>query len=136
MKFYIASSFANKEVVRLCARRLIVNGFTQTYDWTKNERPTAIEQLSQIGQKEVREVMAADFFIMLLPAGKGSHVELGIALASGKRVYMYSTDEDIYHSETTATFYHLPEVKKLVGAFDCFWERLIFHEETNEGGAF
>jgi hypothetical protein len=32
MKFYIASSFANKEVVRPCARRLIVNGFTQTYD--------------------------------------------------------------------------------------------------------
>jgi hypothetical protein len=31
MKFYIASSFANKEAVRALASRLIKEGFTQTY---------------------------------------------------------------------------------------------------------
>ncbi|MBA2875278.1 hypothetical protein [Thermaerobacillus caldiproteolyticus] len=31
MKFYIASSFANKKAVRALASRLIREGFTQTY---------------------------------------------------------------------------------------------------------
>ncbi|WP_027409126.1 nucleoside 2-deoxyribosyltransferase [Anoxybacteroides tepidamans] len=132
MKFYIASSFVNKEAVRVCARRLIERGFTQTYDWTENERASTIEQLLKVGEEERQAVMAADFFVILLPAGKGSHVELGIALASGKRVYMYSPDEEIYDPTTTATFYHLPEVQKFVGTLDAFVEQLILCEAKKQ----
>lgn len=56
--------------------------------------------------------------MVLLPAGKGSHIELGMALAQGKRVYLYSQNEEISNLETTSTFYHLPGVKIFIGTLD------------------
>jgi hypothetical protein len=50
-----------------------------TYDWTQNSRAEDIPALREIGEKEKAAVMESDFVIILLPAGKGSHIELGIA---------------------------------------------------------
>lgn len=115
MKFYIASSFKNIETVRYVSDKLKTIGLTQTYDWTQNGQVTTIEQLKEIGQKEKDAVAEADFIVVILPAGKGSHIELGIALGQGKRVYLYSPDDEVNHVEKTSTFYHLPEVKKCIG---------------------
>ncbi len=52
---------------------------------------------------------------MLQPAGKGSHIELGIALGQGKIIFLYTPGKEIEDLKTTCTFYHLPEVKKCVG---------------------
>jgi len=41
----------------------------------------------------------------LLPAGKGSHIELGIAFGRGKKVYLYPAHEEFNNIETTSTFY-------------------------------
>ncbi len=62
--------------------------------------------------------MEADFIIVLLPAGKGSHVEFGIALGQGKRIYLYSQNDEVNKIETTSTFYHLDEVEKFIGTID------------------
>ena len=56
--------------------------------------------------------------VVLLPAGKGSHIELGIALGNGKTIYLYSPNQDIDNIQTTSTFYHLPEVLKCIGSLD------------------
>ncbi|WP_199426109.1 nucleoside 2-deoxyribosyltransferase [Thermaerobacillus caldiproteolyticus] len=130
MKFYIASSFANKEAVRALASRLIREGFTQTYDWTKNERAATLEDLSRIGEEEKAAVMSADFFVLLLPGGKGSHVELGIALGLGKRVYIYSPDSEVNDLTATPTFYYVTKVERFTGSFDEFVEKLISHEKV------
>lgn len=79
-KFYVASSFKNIDTVRYVSNELINKGYIQTYDWTKNERASTIEDLKEIGRQERKAVMEADFIIVLLPAGKGSHIEFGIAL--------------------------------------------------------
>jgi hypothetical protein len=62
--------------------------------------------------------MDADFIIVLLPAGKGSHIEFGIALGQGKRIYLYSANDDVNNFETTSTFYHLSNVEKCVGTIE------------------
>ncbi|MHA6251690.1 hypothetical protein [Oceanobacillus sp. CAU 1775] len=62
--------------------------------------------------------MEADFIIVLLPAGKGSHIEFGIALAQEKRIYLYSQNDELNNFETTSTFYHLPQVEKCIGTID------------------
>ncbi|WP_339254250.1 group-specific protein [Sporosarcina sp. FSL W8-0480] len=124
-KFYVASSFKNIEVVRLVSNRLKDEGFIQTYDWTRNERASTIEDLKIIGLKEKDAVMEADFVIVLLPAGKGSHIELGIALGLEKRIYLYSPNDEVNQFETTSTFYHLPEVQKCMGAIEEFVEKVI-----------
>jgi diacylglycerol kinase family enzyme len=77
MKFYIASGLQNKEVVRDVANQLKEKGHIHTYDWTKNEHISTIEELREIGQKEKEAVLEADTVIVLLPGGKGTHIELG-----------------------------------------------------------
>ncbi|THE13039.1 group-specific protein [Bacillus timonensis] len=123
-KFYIASSFKNIEMVRFVSQQLIKRGFLHTYDWTQNERVSTFNDLKAIGIQEKSAVLESDFLIVILPAGKGSHIELGIALGQGKKIYLYSPDDEINHFETTSTFYHLPEVEKCIGTIEELIEKV------------
>ncbi|MCZ8539765.1 group-specific protein [Psychrobacillus psychrodurans] len=118
MKFYIASSFKNIESVRYVSENLKNRGYIHTYDWTVNENVTTLKELKMIGEQEKTAVIEADFVVVLLPAGKGSHIELGIAIGNGKNIYLYSPNKEIDNIETTSTFYHLPEIEKYFGTLD------------------
>ena len=117
-KFYVASSFKNIDTVRYVSNELIHRGYIQTYDWTQNDRASTVKDLKEIGQQERNAVLEADFLIVLLPGGKGSHIEFGIALGQGKRIYLYSQNDEVDRFETTSTFYHLSEVEKCIGTID------------------
>jgi hypothetical protein len=118
MKFYVASSFKNVNAVRLISEKLKLEGYIQTYDWTQNDRDLTIEQLRELGQKEKKAVIAADFIVVVLPAGKGSHIELGIALGLGKKVYIHSPNGEVNNMAATSTFYHLEEVEACTGTIE------------------
>jgi hypothetical protein len=118
MNFYIASSFANIKAVATVSGKLKQQGFRQTYDWTLTGRAASIEQLQEIGAHERQAVQAADFVVVLLPAGKGSHIEMGIALGANKKVYLHSLTNEVYDIDKTSTFYQLPEVEIVVGSLD------------------
>ncbi|MFD3449281.1 hypothetical protein ACFDTO_32415 [Microbacteriaceae bacterium 4G12] len=120
MKYYIASSFGNINTVREVEAHLNEKGFIQTYDWTKNERANTLKDLMEIGEQEKQAVQESDFLIVLSPAGKGSHIEFGIALGLGKPIYLYSTHTDILDFETTSTFYHVKGVHPYVGDLSAF----------------
>ncbi|WP_404433348.1 group-specific protein [Sutcliffiella horikoshii] len=128
-KFYIASSFNNIEKVREVSIRLKDKGFIQTYDWTQNERAATLEDLKEIGEKERIAVLEADFLIVLLPAGKGSHIEFGLALGQGKKIYLFSENDDIDNFETTSTFYHLDTVEKIMGTIEELVNRVSLGKE-------
>ncbi|KGA95860.1 hypothetical protein AJ85_17175 [Alkalihalobacillus alcalophilus ATCC 27647 = CGMCC 1.3604] len=115
INFYIASSFANKGIVQKISRQLKQLGFIHTYDWTQNERVASYEQLRKIGEEEMKAVKRADFLVVLLPGGKGSHIELGIALGAEVPVYLYASDDRHNDFDKTSTFYHLKEVKQVIG---------------------
>lgn len=100
------------------SKNLQNKGYIYTYDWTVNESASTIEDLREIGLQEKNAVMDADFIIVILPAGKGSHIELGIALGQGKRIYLYSPNDEVNNLETTSTFYHLSEVQKCIGTIE------------------
>lgn len=118
MKFYIGSSFKNIDNVRYLRDKLKEMGLTHTYDWTQNQRALTVNQLREIGQSEKAAVIESDFVVILLPAGKGSHIELGMALGQNKKVYLHSSTGEIENFETTSTFYHLPEVESCKGTLD------------------
>ena len=128
MKFYIASGFHNKEKVKYVSEKLKRKGFIHTYDWTLNERASTLEDLKKIGQLEKTAIFEADFVVVLLPAGKGSHIELGMALGQGKKIYLYSPNQEVDDFKTTVTFYHLPEVEKFIGNIDDLVEMIISQE--------
>lgn len=125
MKFYIASSLSNREPVQYVRDSLSNKGYFHTYDWTLNGRSTSLDQLREIGQKEKDAVIESDLVIVLLPGGKGTHVELGIALAHGKRIILFSENEEILDPNTTSTFYHLPEVEIFIGSIDELISRIV-----------
>ncbi|AIC93491.1 nucleoside 2-deoxyribosyltransferase [Shouchella lehensis] len=104
MRFYLASSFRNVEAVRMLATSLKKLGYTQTYDWTQHQRASEVHELKAIGELEKQAVERADLFILLLPAGKGSHVELGLALAHHKPILIYSPPGTVVDP---STFYYL-----------------------------
>lgn len=115
MKFYVASSFKNIDNVRYISEQLKAEGHIHTYDWTKHNRASSFEELKEIGLKEKEAVMESDVVIVLLPAGKGSHIELGIALGMNKEIILHSPGEEVNDISETSTFYHLEEVKKFLG---------------------
>ncbi|QFT87987.1 Nucleoside 2-deoxyribosyltransferase [Bacillus sp. THAF10] len=127
-KFYIASSLKNKNAVREVSNHLSMKGFTQTYDWTQNERVETLEDLKLIGEEELSAVLEADFIIVMLPAGKGSHIEFGVALGQGKKIYLYADNDEMNNVETTSTFYHLNNVEKIVGSKEELVERVALHK--------
>ncbi|MGO4500694.1 group-specific protein [Paenibacillus sp. 2RAB27] len=118
MKFYLASSFKNIDNVRYVAKQLKSMGYLQTYDWTMHTGIDSLQELAAIGAKEKEAVLRADLFIIMLPAGKGSHVELGLALGAGKAIFMYSANDEMNDIDKTSTFYQLPEVQKIIGPID------------------
>jgi hypothetical protein len=71
-----------------------------------------------IGTLEKEAIKDADYTIILLPGGKGSHIELGMAIAWEKQIFLYSPDGEAMDMETTSTFYHLPEVNICTGTID------------------
>lgn len=128
MNFYIASSFKNINQVRALSHELQLKGYIHTYDWTQNERANSLETLSTLGEKEKVAVMHSDVVVILLPAGKGSHIELGIALGLGKRIYLYSPTDDLFEFDQTSTFYYVAGVNRFVGTLDSFTQYLIEQE--------
>jgi nucleoside 2-deoxyribosyltransferase len=128
MKFYIASGLQNKENVQRVAAYLKSFSFIHTYDWTQNDRADSVVKLKAIGEAERLGVVEADFLIVLLPGGKGTHVELGMALAHHKRVYLYSPNADINDFSLTSTFYFLEEIIPFIGKLDSFCNMVIENE--------
>ncbi len=132
MNFYIASSFYNSEMVRNLSKALELEGHKQSYDWTQNNRAYTMELLASIGKQEKDAVSTSDFFVLILPGGKGSHTEFGIALALNKRIYIYSPTNELHDFDKTTTFYHLDYVNKFVGTFEAFTAYIIKQECENK----
>ena len=119
MKFYIGSGLKNYELVNDYARILEENGWKHTYNWTKNlSSNETIEDLEEISKLEQKGIVDSDVVIILLPAGRGTHVELGMAIASNKRIFLCADKKEEFSFENTVSFYQLPNIVKLVGTAD------------------
>jgi predicted Rossmann-fold nucleotide-binding protein len=118
MNFYVASSFQNKKVVNEVSLLLKQLGWHHTYDWTQNERVTSLAALQKIGMLEKQAIANSHVVVVILPGGKGSHIELGLAIAWQKKTFLYSPNLEAMDMQTTSTFYHLPEVQICEGSVE------------------
>ena len=119
MKFYIGSGFKNCELVNYYSKILEENGWKHTYNWAKNiSGDETIEDLIEYSKLEQKGIIDSDVVIILLPAGRGTHIELGMALALNKKIFLCSATKDEFSVENTVNFYQLPSIVKLVGTAD------------------
>lgn len=123
MKYYIASGLENAERVNAAAAKLDSLGGQRTYDWTAHGdvRKAGEARMREVSEREIAAVTEAELFLALLPGGKGTHTELGAALAtiSNKRVVLWSeTGLEFEAGASSCVFYRYPEVVRLCCPFD------------------
>ncbi len=119
MKFYIGSGMKNCELVNYYSKILEENGWKHTYNWAKNiNGDETIEDLIEYSKLEQQGIIDSDVVIILLPAGRGTHIELGMALALNKRIFLCSETKEEFSIENTVNFYQLPSIVRLVGTVD------------------
>lgn len=113
-KIYVASGLNNYQQVLNIRDKFAEHGVTLTYDWAEtyrrhvNELEQGNEQkenLHEIAAKEYEGVVNCDVFLMLCPAGRGGHFELGTAYAHKKPIVI--SCEDNYDP---IAFYTLPGI--------------------------
>lgn len=122
MQYYIATRLENTTAHNRLRDVLNSLGHVITYDWTTHGPVYShgLERVAEVAGLEAKGVLDADWVIVLWPGGRGTHVELGVALGANKHVHFISP-EPAHHQATSETcaFYHHPLVRRYnsVGEF-------------------
>lgn len=118
MKYYIATRLENHAAHNDVRDRLTTLGHALTYDWTTHGPVwrSGVEVIRQTEAKERQGIIDADFIVVLLPGGRGTHVELGFALALEKPIILWAADDAMFGATPeTCAFYHHPCVRTIHG---------------------
>lgn len=113
MRLYLASGLQNRATVAQIAQGLRDLGHTITYDWTEHGsvQDASDEEKAAVAQAELEGVLAAEMVVVILPGGRGTHVEIGAALGVGiPVVIVYRKPEDLLVGGVECVFYDHPGV--------------------------
>lgn len=87
MRFYVATCLANAPAAQTLASILQdkIPGSFPTYRWWQHGAVwrDGLGRIRDVATKELDAVKNADVFVAILPGGRGTHVEIGAALALG-----------------------------------------------------
>ncbi len=123
-RVYVASSFEQKEDVRVIHRMLIDAGHEITADWTTHNEIASLESeqerkslKQQYAVEDTEGVKSATVYALLLGERKstGAHIELGIALGAsiGKVCLIGNPDESqLFYSHPAITVF--PDVSSFI----------------------
>jgi hypothetical protein len=141
MKFYIATRLENHAKHNQLRDILTGLGHEITYDWTTHGpvRGKGLEVMNTVADAETFGVIDADVLLVLLPGGRGTHVELGLGMANPNTtdVIIWSEDPKAFShdDELTCAFYHGSPVTQYHGAFEDFLQVVIPYLEGKYGNA-
>lgn len=132
MNFYIASTLSNSDNVKQLASELKLLGWKQTYDWTAHGSVQELghEIMSNVSEREIEGVMNADVLIVLTPGGRGTHIELGVALGANEclknlsnsfrytpkpiKIFLIASVKDFLLKGQECSFYYNSEVQRII----------------------
>jgi hypothetical protein len=119
---YVATRLERIEEARSLLAGLREDGWVPSYDWSTHGPVwrRGWVGVQSVAIDELAGAMSADVVIVLLPGGRGTHVELGAALASSvkrrgtPRIILHGTEEDFAVADTLCAFYTHPNVERAV----------------------
>lgn len=112
---YVATGLQRGDSQRAVAEALLAEGIGITFDWPLYGSASG-RSYPDIAHDEVEGVRRADFLVVLLPGGRGTHVELGAALALGKPVFLQAeTEAALYQDNMRCVFHEHRLVRQIVG---------------------
>ena len=99
--FYVASTLNNYRQTSLLIGVLEEHTpYKCTFNWPNTyirhkamEKPPSPKVLKSTAQEEINAVACADFIVLFLPGRIGAHVELGVAIAKKKPVYLVGNNQ-------------------------------------------
>lgn len=100
-KIYVATSFGAWKQQRRIATYLREHLSAElTYDWSKDATAGRAEDetpelMVEAGARDLKGVVDCDVLVVLLPGGRGTHFEMGVASALGKPVVIWSSEQDM-----------------------------------------
>ena len=125
MKVYIGAKFGNMDKVISLSKKLEEKGIINNYNWALDLKEEETEEdLIESAKKELEAIKNSDSVIFLLPLGRGSHVELGMALACDKQVILCSESTELLENDPI-NFYKLPDIIKIVDSYDAIENKII-----------
>ena len=79
MNYYIATSLSRMTAHNVVRDALKKCGHEISYDWTLHGSVKSVskERLREVAELELDGISKADFVVVLLPGGNGTHLELG-----------------------------------------------------------
>lgn len=109
--FYIATALDNYKNHNKLRDAFLEHNKSITFDWTlhyhKGVKDISYEEMKKVGALELNGVKTADFIVVLLPGGRGTHVELGYALGCNKKIFIHASDPEILQvGKKTTPFYY------------------------------
>lgn len=125
-KVYIATRLENARAHNDLRDALATLSVRTTYDWTTHGRvKDSAVQMCYVATGEMRGIREADCVVALLPGGRGTHVEIGAALALRIPVVLFDPDGSLTNpGEETCAFYHHPGIVEVVAERDTsIWDR-------------
>jgi hypothetical protein len=121
--FYVATGLERAEEAKALALELRALGLAPSYEWWQHGsvQDQGPDKIREVAMAEVDGVQAADLFVALLPGGRGTHTELGVAIAcslaralnysgSSGTILLVGPTEDA--SGRTCAFYLHPHVEE------------------------
>jgi len=124
MKIYVASGLKNKELVSSTIAFLSYFGHKVTCDWTQFDEEK-IQSCAEYRQwaidSELKGIEDCDLFLMILPAGRGSHIELGYATAKQKQIIILGEKIEgvmFYNDNRVTRCYSMKMVLEAINKFE------------------
>ncbi len=118
MKYYLSTEYNCKiRKVNQLKRAMEAAGYKLTHDWLtyRKEEHETDTLLTDVCGKELSGIGNADFLLVLLPGYRGTHTELGIAIAMQKPVIIAGTREEFLNkARRSCPFYYAPLVTRMV----------------------
>jgi nucleoside 2-deoxyribosyltransferase len=114
LKYYIATKLENHAEHNRIRDLLNARGHECTYDWTHHGpvHSRGLDVVQEVAIAEAKGVIESDVVIVLWPGGRGTHVELGVALGRQIPVILWTEVEGHrVASPETCAFYHHPLVR-------------------------
>jgi nucleoside 2-deoxyribosyltransferase len=112
-KFYLATRIDRAAQAEKLLEALKSRGWERTFTWI-GEDIAGADKYPELAVAELAGVREADVLIVLLPGGRGTHVEIGAALALGKQVILHAPDQKTLNTPYPCVFHYHPGVTLLI----------------------
>lgn len=109
MKVYLAARYQEQAAMQACRAEWARGGIEVTSRWIDGKHDGVAAEICALD--DFADIDAADALVLWNPreqhgAGRGGrHVELGYAIAKGKRVLLLGDRENVFHSHPTVEVY-------------------------------